>query len=490
MTQATDQQTLPFVEPLDASLDPVDVFRRLAGLPHVVFFDSAMRHPELGRYSFVAADPIEWLCAPADGQDALGDFGFRLADCGLGKPDFIPQSERSLPAAAENPRLPFTGGWAGMFGYELGRSLEKIPAARVDEFQIPALAVGLYDVVVAFDHRSRKSWLISQGLPKREPNARRDRAAARLAMFREILYRSEAAGNHQAREAKVISANELAPQYATQSQHDLTSNFSADGYRRAIKQAIEYIHAGDIFQVNLSQRLLHAATAPAVELYCRLRERNPAPFAGYLDGGDWQIASASPERFIKVENGHVETRPIKGTRGRTRRPEADMFSGAELRASEKDVAENVMIVDLLRNDLSRSCRPESVHVSQLCGLETYEFVQHLVSVVEGTLADNRTPLDLLRASFPGGSVTGAPKIRAMEIIAELEPTVRGAYCGSLGYIGLDGQIDSSILIRTITAACGWWQLPVGGAIVAQSNPREEYDETWHKAAGMIKAIAP
>ena len=167
-----------------------------------------------------------------------------------------------------------------------------------------------------------------------------------------------------------------------------------------------------------------------------------------------------------------------------------MFSAEELRASEKDRAENVMIVDLLRNDLSRTCRPESVRVSQLCGLETYEFVQHLVSVVEGTLRDDCTPLDLLRTSFPGGSVTGAPKIRAMEIIAELEPTARGAYCGSLGYIGLDGRLDMSILIRTVTAARGWWQLPVGGAIVSQSNPREEYEETWHKAAGLLRALAP
>jgi para-aminobenzoate synthetase component 1 len=253
---------------------------------------------------------------------------------------------------------------------------------------------------------------------------------------------------------------------------------------------IDYIHAGDVFQVNLSQRLLHPANGSPIDLYCRLRDRNPAPFAGYLDGGDWQIASASPERFIRIENGHVETRPIKGTRGRSPYPVADMFTGDVLRASEKDRAENVMIVDLLRNDLSRTCRPDSVCVSQLCGLETYEYVQHLVSVVEGTLRDECTPLDVFRTSFPGGSVTGAPKIRAMEIIAELEPTVRGAYCGALGYLGVGGQMDTSILIRTITAARGWWQLPVGGGIVAQSNPRDEYEETWHKAAGMLRAIQP
>jgi para-aminobenzoate synthetase component 1 len=285
-----------------------------------------------------------------------------------------------------------------------------------------------------------------------------------------------------------LSAEQLAPQFMLDGRARLTSNFSADGYRRAVQRVIDYIHAGDVFQVNLSQRLLHTAVGSSIDLYCRLRDRNPAPFAGYLDGGEWQIASASPERFIRVENGQVETRPIKGTRGRSPYPVADMFTGDVLRASEKDRAENVMIVDLLRNDLSRTCRPESVRVSQLCGLETYEYVQHLVSVVEGTLRRECSPLDLLRTSFPGGSVTGAPKIRAMEIIAELEPTVRGPYCGSLGYFGVGGQMDTSILIRTITAARGWWQSPVGGGIVAQSNHQEEYEETWHKAAGMLRAL--
>jgi para-aminobenzoate synthetase component 1 len=255
-----------------------------------------------------------------------------------------------------------------------------------------------------------------------------------------------------------------------------------------VRRAIEYIHAGDVFQVNLAQRLLYPARSSAVDLYCRLREQNPAPFAGFLDGGVWQVASASPERFVRVDNGQVETRPIKGTRGRAHRPEADLFAGDDLRQSEKDRAENVMIVDLLRNDLSRTCRPESVRVSQLFGLETYAYVQHLVSVVEGTLRDDASPIDLLRTSFPGGSVTGAPKVRAMEIIAELEPTCRGAYCGSLGYIGVDGRMDSNILIRTITAGRGWWQLPVGGGIVAQSDPQDEYEETWHKAAGLLRAL--
>jgi para-aminobenzoate synthetase component 1 len=419
------------------------------------------------------------MTVPANGSDALANLQLRIADCSLWIKSGNPQSH--LP--------PFQGGWAGVFGYELARSLESVPAAAVDEFQLPALAVGLYDVVVAFDHQQQSAWLISQGLPETDAQSRRDRAAARLAYFGELLSGSSPPlPNGKDREPPPLHVDSLAPQFPVAVADGLTSNFSAEGYRRAVRRAIDYIHAGDIFQVNLSQRLLHAATAPPVELYCRLRERNPAPFAGYFDGGEWQIASASPERFLQLAGGRVETRPIKGTRGRSLRPEADLFTGDELRASEKDRAENVMIVDLLRNDLSRTCRPESVRVSQLCGLETYEYVQHLVSVVEGTLRDDATPIDLLRTSFPGGSITGAPKIRAMEIIAELEPTARGAYCGSLGYIGLDGRMDTSILIRTVTSSRGWWQLPVGGGIVAQSDPADEYEETWHKAAGMIRAL--
>ena len=204
--------------------------------------------------------------------------------------------------------------------------------------------------------------------------------------------------------------------------------------------------------------------------------------------GEFQILSASPERFLRVSDRHVETRPIKGTRPRSGDADVDRAAEAELLASEKDRAENVMIVDLLRNDLSRVCEPDSVHVSQLCGLEAYRHVLHLVSAVCGRLGENCSPIDLLRAAFPGGSVTGAPKVRAMEIIAELEPTARGPYCGSLGYLGFDGSLDLNILIRTITAGRGWWQFPVGGGVVAQSTPEQEYAETWHKAEGLLRAL--
>jgi para-aminobenzoate synthetase component I len=286
-----------------------------------------------------------------------------------------------------------------------------------------------------------------------------------------------------------IPVSELAPQVNVPGPAGLTSNFTADAYRAVVQRAIDYIHAGDIFQVNLSQRLLSPAKGDSLSLYLRLRHCNPAPFAGWFDLGETQIVSASPERFLRVQNGRVEARPIKGTRRRTARAEADLFAGEELLQSEKDRAENIMIVDLLRNDLSRVCEPDSVRVTQLCALETYQFVQHLVSAVEGTLSPGRTAIDLVRAAFPGGSITGAPKIRAMEIIAELEPTARGAYCGSLGYFGFDGSADWSILIRTITASRGWWQFPVGGGIVAQSSPEREYEETWHKAEGLLRALS-
>jgi para-aminobenzoate synthetase component 1 len=268
----------------------------------------------------------------------------------------------------------------------------------------------------------------------------------------------------------------------------LLSNFTASDYVAVVQRAVDYIHAGDVFQVNLSQRLLHAATCDPLSLYLRLRECNPAPFAAWFDLGDAQIISASPERFLSVRGGRAEARPIKGTRRRVAHAEADLFAGDDLQQSEKDRAENVMIVDLLRNDLSRVCTPDSVRVTQLCGLEVYQFVQHLVSAVEGTLTAGKTAVDLVRAAFPGGSITGAPKIRAMEIISELEPTARGPYCGSIGYFGFDGSADLSILIRTITAARGWWQFPVGGGIVAQSSPPREYEETWHKAEGLLRAI--
>ena len=477
MTASTaSSHGLPLVRELRPAPDGEAAFVRLASLPHCVFLDSALREPNLGRYSFLAADPFEYW-------EALPDTGEGLAR--------LRESLAHWPAAAVEGLPPFQGGAAGLLSYDLSRSLERVARPRFDEFHLPAMAIGLYDTVVALDHLEHRAWIVSQGFPEVELDCRRRRAAERIEQFSSCLssQRVEFGLKHLSpTRADAVTADQLAPQHPTGVLVGLTSSFSADHYRASIQRAIDYIFAGDIFQVNLAQRLLYPASDDPVSLYLRLRHRNPAPFAGYFDGGSFQIVSASPERFLRLQDGAVEARPIKGTRRRTRLPEADLFAGDELLQSEKDRAENVMIVDLMRNDLSRVCLADSVRVTQLCGLETYQFVQHLVSAVTGRLQSGKTAVDLITAAFPGGSITGAPKIRAMEIIAELEPTARGAYCGSLGYFGFDGSMDLSILIRTITAAKGWWQLPVGGGIVAQSRPQQEYEETWHKAAGLIAAL--
>jgi len=463
----------PLVEELPAELDAHHAFERLADLPHAVFFDSARRHEKLGRYSYVAADPFDFLLLPARSQGAFEAIAARLRP-------FRASTAPGLP--------PFQGGAAGLCGYDVGRQLERLPSPKWDEFRVPAFAVGLYDTVAAFDHQEGRGWLISHGFPVLDAARQRARAAHRLAEFLARLIAPRVSSSRQIVAEESLAASNLAPQFEVPGVTLLTSNFAADDYLRAVDRAVEYVLAGDIFQVNLSQRLLHPATCDALALYRRLRTINPGTFAGYFDLGANQILSASPERFLQVLDGQVEARPIKGTRRRTAQPEADLFAGDDLLQSEKDRAENIMIVDLLHNDLSRTCLVDSVQVRQLCGLEVYEHVQHLVSVIHGQLRPESTPLDLLRCAFPGGSITGAPKARAMEIIAELEPTARGPYCGSLFYNGFDDAFDANILIRTITAGRGWWQAQAGGGIVAMSDARREYEETWHKAEGLVRAM--
>jgi para-aminobenzoate synthetase component 1 len=473
------------VEELAPTPCPWEAFQRLAGLPRPLFFDSAMPHPVLGRYSFVTADPPQWLWSrgrhayfsgrsrPLVNMDPLKMVAGRL---GKYRCEHVP----GLP--------PFQGGAAGLFGYDLCHHLERLPRPRFDEFEVPDLSVGFYDWVLAFDHAQDRAWLVSTGFPETEPRQRLRRAAERLAEVKRRLLEPARNGTRRLSTRRPLSASQIAPQWPAAGCPGLTSNFDRARYLAAVGRAVEYVHAGDCFQVNVAQRLLAPARLSPLELYGRLRQRNAAPFAGYFDLGDFVIASASPERFLRVERGEVETRPIKGTRPRGATPAEDAARMAELLASAKDRAENVMIVDLLRNDLGRVCAYGSVNVEAVCRLESYRTVHHLVSEVRGRLRPGLGPVDLLRAAFPGGSVTGAPKIRAMEIIAELEPTARGAYCGSLGYVGFDGGMDTSILIRTLTVGQGWVQFPVGGGIVADSVPEREYEETWHKAEGLLRAL--
>ena len=467
----------PLVHELTPAPDVIQALGAVADWPHVLLLESALKRPHVGRYSFLTADPV------AAFEIARAEFGCDpFAEIRSCMGSFHAQPMTELP--------PFQGGAAGLMSYELGRCWERIPAAAHDEFELPALAVGIYDWVLAWDHAAERTWIISQGYPETAPAARAERAARRIDEVLERLERARSAASSEKPGfcSERLPMDALAPQFPAPGLAGLTSDFSRERYLRAVARAIEYIYAGDVFQVNLSQRLLYPLDESPLELYARLRNRNPAPFAGYLAGQDWAIVSASPERFVCVADGEVESRPIKGTRRRGSGPEADLYTRDELRESEKDQAENVMIVDLLRNDLSRVCAPGSIRVPALCAVETYETVQHLVSEIRGRLSPGWDAWDLFRAVFPGGSITGAPKVRAMEIIAELEPTARGPYCGSLFYAGFDGRVDSSILIRTFTCRRGWIQGPVGGGIVAQSGPEAEYLETLHKAEGMLRAL--
>jgi para-aminobenzoate synthetase component 1 len=465
------EPAVPLVEELAPAPDPWDAVRRLAHLPHLLFLDSAATDSPFGRYSFVTADPFDWLQSRGSDDDPFPRLAERLARW------------RAEPVAGLPP---FQGGAAGLFGYDLCHHIERLPRPRYDEFALPDLAVGFYDWVVAFDHGSRRAWLVSTGLPEADPWRRRLRAARRLRAVRHQFQTDPARGPSGA--GPSLPASSLCPQFSLPLLPGLTSNFDRRGYLAAVQRAIDYVHAGDCFQVNIAQRLLHPAALPPLELYRRLRQRNAAPFAGLFDLGGAVIASASPERFLRVEDGVVETRPIKGTRPRGTSPEEDRVRADELLHSAKDRAENVMIVDLMRNDLGRVCQYGTVRVPAVCRLESYRYVHHLVSEVRGRLRAGLGSVDLLKAAFPGGSVTGAPKVRAMEIIAELEPTARGPYCGSLGYIGFDGTMDANILIRTFTVSRGWVQFPVGGGIVADSEPRREYEETLHKAEGLVRAL--
>lgn len=487
MTAKPRPNLTPVVESLNVS--SWTAFQALSGLPHVLFFDSALRHPTLGRYSYLTADPLAFFRWRQGTWQVSGPLGVTSS---VGDPFHAIKPILASARAEPLPGVPpFQGGIAGLWSYDLCQVVEKLPRHRYDEFQAPELAVGLYDWVMAWDGVAERGWLISTGVGEAVTGQRQWSAAVRAEHVRRTLRKNVVQRPQSPWLSSVGTKSllDLVRQYPVPDVSGVTSNFSPESFKHAIAHTIDYVHAGDCFQVNVAQRLLAPLREHPLSLYARLRERNPAPFGGYFDLGEFQILSASPERFVQVDaHGMVETRPIKGTRPRMANPERDREQVMALMGSVKDRAENVMIVDLLRNDLGRVCAYGTVRVPSVCQVESYQTVHHLVSVVTGQLARGQGPVDLLRAAFPGGSVTGAPKVHAMEIIAELEPTTRGPYCGSLGFIGFNGAMDTNILIRTFTVGKGWLQFPVGGGIVADSDPEEEYHETLHKAQGMLRAL--
>jgi para-aminobenzoate synthetase component 1 len=477
----------PAVEEL--KIEPWHAFEALSYCPYRLFLDSALVHHQLGRYSFVTADPFgvllcngqmvwwesEVTAAPVVQGNALATLAGILRE-------YRADNVANLP--------PFQGGAAGLFGYGLCHQLEELPHPSVQQLLTPDVAVGFYDWVYAFDHVAEQGWLISTGFPEQTPARKAQRALQRVQEIKELLQAQPTRRADRSRQTCCGDLRVRTVWHPLKLLSELYSNFDRDSLLAAVQRVVEYIHAGDCFQVNLAQQLLYPQRELAVSIYAKLRARNAATFGGYFDLGDAVVASASPERFLRVSaDGEIETRPIKGTRPRGAQPLEDQANKKQLLQSNKDRAENVMIVDLLRNDLGRVAAYGSVRVARLCEVESYETVHHLVSVVTGKLAEGQGCVDLLRVAFPGGSVTGAPKIRAMQIITELERLARGAYCGSLGYLGFNGAMDSNILIRTFTVSQGCVVFGAGGGIVADSDPKSEYEETLHKAAGMLRAFA-
>jgi para-aminobenzoate synthetase component I len=478
----------PRVDELPGAPAPAEACARFLDLPFCLLLESVPTSGRAGRYSFLAADPFLVLRSRADRvrTDTAAGSSVRAAD-----PFDALAAELARFRVEPEPGLPpFQGGAAGYFAYDLCHRLETLPAPPFDDLRLPELCVGLYDWVIAWDHDADRAWLLCTGLPELDADAREARAAARAA---EVQARLRGRGGGAARRAAAARApahppSGHAPSHPVPGLAGLRSTFTRDGYLAAVARTREYILAGDIFQANLSQRLEAPLGDDPWSLYLRLRSHNPAPFAAYFDAGEAALVSSSPERFLRLRDGRVETRPIKGTAPRGATADEDRALRDALRASAKDVAENVMIVDLLRNDLSIVCRDGTVEVPELCEVESYARVHHLVSSVVGELRPGLGAVDLLRAAFPGGSITGAPKVRAMEIIAELEPTRRGVYTGAIGYLGFDGGMDTSIAIRTLVVKDGRACFGVGGGIVADSDPGREYEETLHKARGLIAAL--
>ncbi|OGN99027.1 MAG: aminodeoxychorismate synthase, component I [Chloroflexi bacterium RBG_13_51_18] len=462
----------PLIEEIHMAPDATWCFEALAERPFSFFLDSGMDVQKLGRYSFMGSDPF--LVMRSRGTEiTLIKNG--VEEKKQGNPfDVLGELLKTYTFKDRKSEIPFLGGAVGYFSYDLCHFIEKLPKQAKDDLQLPECYLGFYDAIIAFDHMKGKTYLISTGFPELEEKKRQQRAEARLNELRNMIM--------------------LAPPPASfeeekrEKRKKLKSNFSHEGYLEAVDRAREYIGAGDIFQVNLSQRLEVEIKTTPYELYKRLRKINPAPFANYFNFGGVSIVGASPERFLKVKGDWVETRPIKGTKPRGETPEEDKALAESLMASKKDRAENIMIVDLERNDIGRVCRYGTVKVTELAILETYPTVFHLTSTVVGQLREGKNIIDLLKATFPGGSITGAPKVRAMEIIDELEPTRRSVYTGSLGCISFSGDMDLNIVIRTFIVKDGKAYFQVGGAIVYDSEPEAEYIETLDKGKALIQAL--
>lgn len=456
MKRAARLESLPY------SRDSGPLASRLADRPWFMFLDSCRQAATSGRYDILACDPHVVLITRGDDT-----FIHRGDEVEISQRDPFHLVDEALAelGPAEAGELPFAGGALGFFAYDLGRRLERLPTFASRDLDTPDMVVGLYAHAVVVDHAARACWLVSHPAARDAPTLLR----------------------------RACSAQEPVTPAAFGTRFEVTSQVRPEmdftTYAAAWQRIKQYLSEGDVYQVNLTQRFSAEVRGDPWDAYQRLRHVNPAPFSAYLKLPDGAILSSSPERFVRVQGDEVETRPIKGTRRRSGDPAEDARLAEELSTSLKDRAENVMIVDLLRNDLGKICAVGSVRVPRLFAIETYARVHHLVSTVCGKLAPGVSAAEVLRACFPGGSITGAPKIRAMEIIEELEPNRRGVYCGAIGYLSCDGGMDTNIAIRTLVQDGTRLYCWAGGGIVMDSELESEYQECLTKAAAMLEVFA-
>lgn len=443
------------------------LFARIRHQPWAILLDSGQPHSQYGRYDILVAEPFVTIRnvenLTADSNKTQTEI-FRNGQLTISHEDpFAILNSLLAPYQAAQSKLPFTGGAVGYFAYDLMRQLERLPQLNAADVALPHMLIGIYDWCVLVDHQEKTAFLVSHG-------------------FEQTTH------DHWQELCLLFDAPDAVVNSSFNISGAVRSNMDLAAYAQAFNKVKDYITEGDCYQVNLAQRFSAKAEGDSWPAYLKLREISPAPFMAYMNFGEVQVLSGSPERFLQVVSGVVETRPIKGTRPRSADALQDQQYAAELQASLKDKAENLMIVDLLRNDISKSCAVGTVKADQLFQLQSFANVHHLVSIISGVLQPAKTALDLLRGCFPGGSITGAPKLRAVAIIEELEPDRRGVYCGAIGYIGFDGNMDTNIAIRTAVYAAGEISFCAGGGIVADSILENEYAETLDKAASLLKTM--
>jgi len=471
--------------------DPLHFYGSFADRENSIFLDSAKGTPRIARYSFIAADPYLTFRLKA-GEIEIFDAASGQRTLSCREPFERLQELLAYPQKPDPGLPPFQGGAVGLFSYDFARHIERLPACALDDLGIPEAHFLFVDTVYAFDHVLKKAWIIyapgagAMGLGYRDAcdidwsevyDASVEKLSVKAARYADFKASSSAGPDAYASEKCGIGAA------------DIQYEMSKHQYMDIVKRAKEYIAAGDIFQANLSQRMsAYVGDADPWPLYEVLRRINPSPFAVYADFGEYRIASSSPERLISARAGVIETRPIAGTRPRGKDRQGDSFMRTELLLNEKERAEHIMLIDLERNDIGRVSRYGSVTVDELMITEDYSHVIHIVSNVRGVVKKGMTCLDVVRATFPGGTITGVPKVRCMEIIDELEPVRRGPYTGSVGYIGFSGDMDLNIIIRTFTIAKGRAYIQAGAGIVADSDPEREYYETMKKAEALIKTL--